>query len=244
MSDFDKEAEREKLREKFEAEEEKRQATEQMSELLLKGATMTNAHCSDCGDPVFRYDGQEFCPTCQKPITREQADESEDAADDQGDHIEVANPGDEARVQFGAQEHSADEAQQSADSANDLAQNEAPPSQSEPEAGPRETVPGSDATSPADQPTDVPTNGTAADSTPTEPPAQSQSIPSADPSVSSRTTDDNADVGTDVAEAERLLARTLRQFSERAASTDNPRRAREHLEAAREAAEALDALPY
>ncbi|MBV0925642.1 hypothetical protein KTS45_15660 [Halomicroarcula limicola] len=122
MSDFDKEAEREKLRERFEAEEEKREATEQMSELLLKGATMTNAHCSDCGDPVFRYDGQEFCPTCQKPISREEAeadDETEttgDGADDEsgpdasgesGDHIEVANPSEEARVQFGGDDESA-----------------------------------------------------------------------------------------------------------------------------------------
>ncbi|PSP62666.1 hypothetical protein BRC76_04235 [Halobacteriales archaeon QH_8_67_36] len=72
MSDFDKEAEREKLREKYGKEDEKRKATEQMSELLLKGATMTNAHCTDCGDPIFRYDGQEFCPTCQKPVAREQ----------------------------------------------------------------------------------------------------------------------------------------------------------------------------
>src|SRR6056297_2543928 len=96
MSDFDKEAEREKLREKYGEEDQKRKATEQMSELLLKGATMTNAHCTDCGDPIFRYDGQEFCPTCQKPVARD-----EDAADGDGDHIEVADPSDEATVQFG-----------------------------------------------------------------------------------------------------------------------------------------------
>jgi len=63
MSDFDKEAEREKLREKYGDEEEKRETTEQMSELLLKGATMTNAHCTDWGDPSFRCAGQAFCPT-------------------------------------------------------------------------------------------------------------------------------------------------------------------------------------
>jgi len=62
--EFDKEAEREKLREKY-GEADDREATRQMSELLLKGATMTNRHCDTCGDPVFRYDGQEFCPTCQ-----------------------------------------------------------------------------------------------------------------------------------------------------------------------------------
>ncbi len=51
MSDFDKEAEREKLREKFEQEEDNRAATEQMSELLLKGATMTNATAASVATP-------------------------------------------------------------------------------------------------------------------------------------------------------------------------------------------------
>ncbi|MFB6154668.1 MAG: Sjogren's syndrome/scleroderma autoantigen 1 family protein, partial [Haloferacaceae archaeon] len=79
MSDFDAEAEREKLREKYERDREKREATQRMSELLLKGATMTNKHCDRCGDPIFRYQGQEFCPTCQ----REQAAQ-EQAQDAQG----------------------------------------------------------------------------------------------------------------------------------------------------------------
>ncbi|WP_251329008.1 Sjogren's syndrome/scleroderma autoantigen 1 family protein [Haloplanus pelagicus] len=67
MSGFDKEAERERLREKYEQDQEKRAATQRMSELLLKGATMTNSHCDACGDPIFRYEDQEFCPTCQAP---------------------------------------------------------------------------------------------------------------------------------------------------------------------------------
>ncbi|MFC7018430.1 MULTISPECIES: Sjogren's syndrome/scleroderma autoantigen 1 family protein [Haloarcula] len=250
MSDFDKEAEREKLREKFEAEEERRQATEEMSELLLKGATMTNAHCSDCGDPVFRYDGQEFCPTCQKPITREPAEEDAEGGDGD-DHIEVANPGDEARVQFGNQAESddqtddqpagrADDPRQDAERADDPRGADEAQAQPGAAAGPRETVADADDPSPEDRPADVPRNGTEP-----EPAAdESRSIPSADPSVSSRTIDENADVGGDVAAAERLLAQTLREFSQRAAQTDNPRRAREHLEAAREAAEALDALTY
>jgi len=69
MSDteeFDKEAEKEKLREQLRREEENRRATQHMSELLLKGATMTNKHCDTCGDPLFRYEGQEFCPTCSQ----------------------------------------------------------------------------------------------------------------------------------------------------------------------------------
>ncbi len=75
MSDFDKEAEREKLREQFAEDEKKREATERMSELLLQGATMTNTHCDTCGDPLFRYDGQTFCSTCQRAAGTESTDE-------------------------------------------------------------------------------------------------------------------------------------------------------------------------
>lgn len=68
MSDeFDKEAEREKLREKFEKDAQKRQETQRMSELLLQGATMTNEHCENCGDPLFRDGERTFCPTCGGP---------------------------------------------------------------------------------------------------------------------------------------------------------------------------------
>ncbi len=70
MSDFDKEAERQRLREKYERDETKRRSTQRMSELLLKGATMTNKHCDNCGDPLFRYEGQVFCPTCQAESPR------------------------------------------------------------------------------------------------------------------------------------------------------------------------------
>jgi uncharacterized Zn finger protein (UPF0148 family) len=62
MSEFDREAEREKLRKQFERDKERRRSTERMSELLLKGATMTNKHCDTCGSPIFRQNGQEFCP--------------------------------------------------------------------------------------------------------------------------------------------------------------------------------------
>lgn len=64
MSDFDKEREREKLRKKFAEEDDRRETTEQMSELLLQGATMLNVHCADCKAPLFRQNGEEFCPTC------------------------------------------------------------------------------------------------------------------------------------------------------------------------------------
>ncbi len=137
MSDFDKEAEREKLREKFEQEEDNRAATEQMSELLLKGATMTNAHCSECGDPIFRYDGQEFCPTCQKPVARDaQADGAEtDDGDEEtadstgdGDNIEMAAPSDEARVQFGDDSNEPDQTAAEAGAADGQTTPDAAPS--------------------------------------------------------------------------------------------------------------------
>ncbi|MDZ7701106.1 MAG: Sjogren's syndrome/scleroderma autoantigen 1 family protein [Halobacteriales archaeon] len=85
--EFDKEAEREKLRQQLAAEEESRQATQHMSELLLKGATMTNRHCDDCGDPLFRHEGREFCPTCgtQGAGGGEAASEAADATAASGD---------------------------------------------------------------------------------------------------------------------------------------------------------------
>ena len=69
MSEFDKEKEREKLREQLATDEDRRKTTQQMSELLLKGATMLNVHCDRCASPLFRYEGDEFCPTCERTVT-------------------------------------------------------------------------------------------------------------------------------------------------------------------------------
>ncbi|MFB6121204.1 MAG: Sjogren's syndrome/scleroderma autoantigen 1 family protein [Halobacteriaceae archaeon] len=80
MSDFDKEAERQRLREKYEEEEAEREVTQQMSELLLRGATMTNKHCEQCQNPVFRYEGEEFCPVCQGAVEGEGAAQAETQA--------------------------------------------------------------------------------------------------------------------------------------------------------------------
>ncbi|AAV47473.1 Sjogren's syndrome/scleroderma autoantigen 1 family protein [Haloarcula marismortui] len=242
MSDFDKEAEREKLREKFEQEEDNRAATEQMSELLLKGATMTNAHCSECGDPIFRHDGQEFCPTCQKPVARDtqasgadpsDADEQEGQTDD-GDQIEVADPSDEARVQFG----DGDEAAASAPDTTD-------DSTAPPEAGGAQSTRQSDHSEPASQ--------TARTGVSSEPSGQTSNdqprgTPSQNPPVSARqptpSEGGTGDVAANLDAASALLAETVHRFAERAAATENPREAREHLQAAREAAEALDAARF
>ena len=212
MSDFDKEAERERLREKYEHDRQKREATEKMSELLLQGATMTNAHCSDCGDPVFRYDGQEFCATCEKPIDRKTGDASTDEAADDGDDsdgdpssgpIEVTSPSDDARVAFGSGETGAT----------------------------REEDDGRARDTPERATTDRPEQAdrTASDAggrrARREPGHHGQGAP-------------DGDVGA----ARDALVRTLRRFSEQAEASDDPQRAREHLAAVREAAEALAAL--
>lgn len=40
--------------------------TELMSQLLLKGATMLAQHCNECGNPMFRFRGETFCPVCNR----------------------------------------------------------------------------------------------------------------------------------------------------------------------------------
>jgi len=236
MSDFDKEAEREKLREKYGEEEQKREATEQMSELLLKGATMTNAHCTDCGDPIFRYDGQEFCPTCQKPVARD-TDESDD------DHIEVADPSDDATVQFGADDGEGTAEQADGDAAETAASGEPTAQHSESADGPaaeaaESTAPTSSREIPsADPDRSPPETGTQ----PTrDAPADGHSVDGSRPP--SRSADEG--VTTDLSAAESLLAETVHRFTQRAAESEDPRRAREYLGAAREAAETLDAVRF
>ena len=243
MSDFDKEAERERLREKYEREEAKREVTERMSELLLQGATMTNAHCSDCGDPIFRYEGQEFCATCEKPVDRggdgaeasEGADTAGDDADGDaagdGERIQVTSPSDDARVRFGA----------GAGAEGDET----------PEGEAVETHAGDEAaTGPAyvDH-----TQRTVAD-----PPAGDQ--PAGDAPGGERSAGEGAGTGrqeprgahqggsprprgaVNVDQARGALQRTLTRLSQQAEATEDPREAEAYLAAAREAAETLAAL--
>ncbi|MFC6722540.1 Sjogren's syndrome/scleroderma autoantigen 1 family protein [Halobacteriaceae archaeon SHR40] len=216
--DFDKEAEREKLREKYEKDKQEREATEQMSELLLQGATMTNSHCSECGDPIFRYDGQEFCPTCEKPIDS-QPENGEDAGETDDDSIQVRSPSDEAQVKFGSAgadepqeqpdtqqaEQSQDQHQQTPDQrAGHTEPQQAPEPQQPPEAKQRPET------------------------------RQAHSQPQKTPAATSGE--------GNLAAAEQSLVRTLTRFSQQAEATEDPRKAKEQLAAAREAAEALAAL--
>jgi len=242
MSDFDKEAERERLREKYEADKQKREASERMSDLLLKGATMTNAHCNDCGDPIFRYDGDEFCPTCQRVVTNDEAveeaaegdgqvDDPVEAPDDTPadagtdeppatengdtpDHIEVKQP-DGPAVRTGADESTGAQSSspEEADAGSGTAQTE--PTQQQPTQ---------------QQPTQ-------------QRQSRSQERASRSTSASDRAgAAAPAAAGDDFGAARASLVRALRNHAERAENADDPRRARDHLAAAREAAEALGAL--
>lgn len=200
MSEFDKEAEREKLRRKYEAEQEDRQNTQRMSELLLQGATMTNHHCDNCGDPMFRYEGREFCPSCQ-----------------------VADGQSSAAASGGAE-----------------------PERERESPDPSETAPDSEAAARklADEQRAEPTDTASQPSQPSEVreanvegPASGEPVaatePPAEPALS---------VDGDLAGARNALAETIERLSQRASNAEDPRRAREFLEAAREAAAVLETL--
>ncbi|SDK98712.1 Sjogren's syndrome/scleroderma autoantigen 1 family protein [Natronorubrum texcoconense] len=236
MSDFDKEAEREKLREKYERDEREREATQRMSDLLLKGATMTNAHCGTCGDPLFQEDGTTFCPSCHG---------NPDAV--QGTELE-AQPADEAA------EEGRTEANQQAGSAP----NRAP--QSPDDEGADETAvdrsPAVD--SAAARGHDPVDSGAQDDSSPeigsTPDPAVDSSTgdeprpetPSPTPSPRSfegrRPAADSSPADGDLESAHASLVQSLEKFARKAAETDDPRYAKECLEAAREASETLETL--
>ncbi|MFC7081910.1 Sjogren's syndrome/scleroderma autoantigen 1 family protein [Halorussus caseinilyticus] len=119
-SGFDKEAEREKLREKYERDEKDRENTRRMSELLLQGATMTGKHCNECGDPIFRYDGQEFCPTCQHGTDASAQEQAQADSDGQAPRdASAADSADSSAESADSVEQSADRSAEPADRATD-----------------------------------------------------------------------------------------------------------------------------
>lgn len=234
MSDgFDKEAEREKLREKLADDDEKREHTQRMSELLLKGATMTNRHCDDCGDPIFRHDGREFCPTCH----------TVDAADvENAGTVETAGTAGDAAETPEPPETPATSAAEAVDASD------APSADDEAVGGDRSPTP-----SGGESPPQTRANGTAVpdSSVGSSDPETVGSPPAADAPTGGSTPSAGAAAGGNataaggsgsVADARASLTRTLHRFAVAAEETDDPRRARDHLRAAREAAETLAAL--
>jgi uncharacterized Zn finger protein (UPF0148 family) len=227
MSDFDKEAEREKLREKYERDKEQREATEQMSELLLKGATMTNAHCGTCGDPIFRYDGQEFCPTCEEVVTDGEA--AEGSADGTG-AAAAADP--DGTTASATDAPATDATGETPDDATDPS-TDAPT----PDAG------AADASAPE-------TGGDATETGATTAAPADRNVPSADPDRSRDDTTSRvstapetvagADAPLDTARVS--LTRTVTKLAREAEESDDLERIRAYLAATEEAADALAAV--
>lgn len=238
-SGFDKEAEREKLREKYERDEEGRENTRRMSELLLQGATMTGKHCNQCGDPIFRYDGQEFCPTCQQEAENGggRADEANGqssagaaeatdqpsvgaATDADEPTAEVGDPRDESEGEDAPDAGTADEPRVEfegvsvADRHVDRTDVRRPPSQDGRTERDHSHGSGRDARAPTGR----------------------------DDRAAGRGERATRSGAADLDAAREALVGTLTDLSRRAGETDDAARARELLAAAREAAEALAAL--
>lgn len=237
MSEFDWDAERERLRKQYERDKEKRAATERMSELLLQGATMTNAHCTECGDPIFRSDGQEFCATCERPVVRQEADDADETDDDSSTTVEVTSPSDESRVVFGDQS-----AENVAEEGADI---------EEPTTG--ETGDGDSShtaahrSGEAEQTEQSASRGAETDGQDQGARRGGETAGPAQPTHSTTASDqhvkDEVAVGSGSLEPARTsLTQTLVRYSQRAEQTDDPRQAREYLRTAREAAETLAAL--
>jgi UPF0148 protein len=222
---FDKEAERERLREKYESDSADREVTERMSQLLLQGATMTNKHCDTCGSPIFRYQGQEFCPTCQ--------------AEAQGGEQATAQDGEEAGAQDGEEATVQDGEEATAQDGDTVPAN---PPTSAGQAGS------------ADQRAD-PTSGSGSTQSVQTDPAAHDSVGAAStgtaelggtlqtpPSQPSAESGRGSVSGSQQTAAETSLSETIVSLSNRARESEDPNQAKALLEAAREAAETLATL--
>ncbi|MFB6166312.1 MAG: Sjogren's syndrome/scleroderma autoantigen 1 family protein [Haloarculaceae archaeon] len=260
MSDFDREAERERLREQYERDKQDREATERMSDLLLKGATMTNAHCGTCGDPIFRYEGQEFCPTCQERVGDADGDQStadaekqqSDAAQPQADSDQQRANADQPPVDGqGAQgarpgpatadDNGAETTASSAESAiGDATAPEAGGSSTAADAAPAGGPETSDDSAAADDGSAP--NGTAS-TTAGAPAAPGTGPQDAEGRTAQSATGPGESNDTATLSAARAsLTRTVTTLARRAEASDDLERARAYLAAVEEAADALDAV--
>jgi uncharacterized Zn finger protein (UPF0148 family) len=224
MSDFDKEAERQRLREKYEKDTERREETQRMSELLLQGATMTNSHCNECGTPIFRYQGTEFCPNCQHKQASAAAEQADAAAAKVAEGQAEANG---ATTQQATADGRADAEGTNGSAAAAPDATGAAPSSAEAESPQAASQSGTGAPAP------LSTEGQTSEPTPERETATADATPQ--PATADAT-------GASMGAARESLLDAVTHHARRATATDEPRRAKQHLEAAREAAEALDAL--
>ncbi len=255
MSDFDKEAEREKLREKYERDKAEREATQRMSDLLLKGATMTNSHCGTCGDPLFQQDGTTFCPSCHGNPDAVQGTELEaESADD----TETGHAAGEEPVADRNGESNERDAAGEPDADDDARPERTRTHGSERRREQLDPDRGADASDRA-EPTDEPTTEAVE---PTQPRQPATAAPSHQPSTPDRRSSSRVDAAgsespagtgtgtprrstngdSELEVARESLRQALEKFAGEAAATDDPRYATACLEAAREASETLSTL--
>lgn len=242
MSDFDREAEREKLREKYERDKQKREASERMSELLLQGATMTDRHCPECRSPVFRHDGRQFCPTCEKEVT---------TADGEADSVDAATAGEpdepSAAVETGTgTERSPDTTSESPASEKEAVTSEATTDRATPEANrgertgePRASAKSEAANDRTRDPERRPAPTGERRPARVQPPATTAGD-GTDGDDDRRRTGRPTEAGFNDAEAS--LRREIGSLTRQAEETRDIGRKRDLLEAAREAAETLQAI--
>ncbi|WP_247003561.1 Sjogren's syndrome/scleroderma autoantigen 1 family protein [Halosolutus gelatinilyticus] len=245
MSDFDKEAEREKLRKKYERDKADREATQRMSDLLLKGATMTNMHCGTCGDPLFQENETTFCPSCHG--TAEAVEGTDLEARPAEGSIDEDTPSDDAAAEDAADgDRTAAEADARADESTTDDRSETPTQAGSSLSSESVSEPDSDARTGAGDPDE----DSIASSSRTVPDREPEtSTDRRDSAVRSRTSaiDEPSRPSTSTARsrnadldgARKSLVAALEKFAAEAAETDDPRYAKECLEAAREAGEAL-----
>ncbi|WP_247005442.1 Sjogren's syndrome/scleroderma autoantigen 1 family protein [Halorientalis litorea] len=238
MSDFDKEAEREKLREKYENDRTDRESTERMSDLLLKGATMTNAHCGTCGDPIFRHEGQEFCPTCQT-VLREDGEpvegDAEDAAADETDPTDASAGADRQPPTPNGTDPA--ETRQSGVAADRSAPETGGRSeQSAPSTTPGTTPPGTQASHSGG----TPTRGHTPDESARQPQTRGDTGATQTPPATTKPGDGTGTHTLDAARAS--LTRTVNRLAARAEESEDPERVRAYLTATEAAADALAAV--
>ncbi|AQL42783.1 hypothetical protein BV210_08690 [Halorientalis sp. IM1011] len=252
MSDFDKEAEREKLREKYGRDEDDREATERMSDLLLKGATMTNAHCGTCGDPIFRYEGQEFCPTCQQVVS--EADEGGEQAPEEpaGAEMDAAADAETNTVADAETNAAADAPTDTPDEQPDRADTGTPRPGANGRADPGTAdsatgTPATDDNAPADWTTSidpsvadaVETEGQSAGKSPST--APDRAAADAGPGAAGSSGTGSSGAG-DLADARATLTNAVTRLTAQANASDDLERTRAYLAAVEEAADALAAV--
>ncbi|PGF15923.1 hypothetical protein CP556_07200 [Natrinema sp. CBA1119] len=246
MSDFDKEAEREKLREKYEQDKEEREATQRMSDLLLKGATMTNAHCGTCGDPLFQYEGTTFCPSCHgNPDAVEGTGLEAQPADEQptaGQPATEQSTAEQPTTGQSAAGKSATDQSAAGKSATDQPADDGRDRPAKADATTADTVDAAD--SEAGRAADANGEPTAAGRRRADEGVRQPRSETSDSSAGSRSqsTVTPPSVDGDLETARDALVRTLEKFAAEAAAADDPRYARDCLEAAREAGETLSTL--